>query len=72
MLVLGYDLCKDISFSFYSLATSEEDIKEYAFLESSEGFSVYFMPLEVLIPDGVNRQNVDSWLNLNFDKPQVF
>lgn len=50
VMVLGHDLCKDISFSFYSLATSEEVIKEYALLESSEGFSVYFMPIEVLIP----------------------
>lgn len=70
-MVLGHDLCKDISFSFYSLATSEEVMEEYALLESSEGFSVYFMPIEVLISKR-GQQSMDCWLNLNLDKPQIF
>ena len=37
-------------FSFSSLALSEEDIKEYAFLGYSERFSVCFLPAEVWIP----------------------
>ena len=37
-------------FSFSSLAMSEEDIKEYAFLGDSEDFSVCFLPIEVWIP----------------------
>lgn len=45
-------------FLFFSLAVSEEDIKEYVTLGGSECFSVYFMPIEVLLPKWGYQLNI--------------